>query len=167
MPRLYRPSIPLEVRCRVVLRQIGEMFPDDAIDKHRKHRGGLGEFLIGRLAYMAAVLRCDVADLRLDHNPALALRKRRGEGKNTVYVPAANDPEFLVYREKHAHHIKTNVHGDGAQFSDTTLIKRQRRRERRELKTAKKASILALTKPKSAVRKKFRWPKRSFEKRIK
>lgn len=127
MPRLYRPHIPLEVRCRVVLRQLGELWINDCLYWHHRNFSGL---LADRLGKLATLLGCEVKDLRLDHDPALATRQRKGEGKNTVYSPAANNPEFLIYREKHAHHIKTNVRGDGAQYPDRVLIKRERRRTR-------------------------------------
>jgi hypothetical protein len=58
----------------------------------------------------------------------------------------------LLYREKHAHHIKTNVHGDGAQHPDRVLIRRERQRTKK-----KKADLAdfrsALNKPKRG------WPK--------
>ena len=147
MPRLLRPHIPLEVRCRVVLRQLGEMFVDQAIENRRPRRdagymvgvvglpgGGFGAYLDELLDRLAELLDCDVKSLALDHDPALgARRKVFRKGVHVGYVPDANDPEHLIYREKHAHHIKTNVRGDGAQYPDRVLIKRNRRLERREL----------------------------------
>jgi hypothetical protein len=43
-------------------------------------------------------------DVQLDHDPALELRKRRGNGG---YVPDANNPRFLVYRTIADHRQKT------------------------------------------------------------
>ena len=127
MPRLLRPHIPLEVRCRVVLRQLGEMWIDDAIGRRKT---GAGRFLDELLGALADLLRCESKDLRLDHDPALGAREKVfRKGKHVGYIPDANDPEFLIYREKHAHHIKTNVRGEGAQYPDRVLIKRQRRLE--------------------------------------
>lgn len=171
MARLFRPAIPVEVKCRVVLRQLGEFFPEDVLMAHRfvprDHRKrSHGRLLSEKLAALAELLRCEVSELRLDHDPPLGARQRKGEGKNTIYMPDANDPEYLRYRPHGAQHagshdVKTRIRGDHGQYSDIALIKRERRRQRN--KPAKKSSILA----KSAVRKKYRWPKRSFEKRIK
>lgn len=137
MPRLLRPHIPLEVRVRVVLRQLGEMWPDDVIRIHEHARSPMKHLLAVRLAVLAELLQCTVKDLRLDHDPALGAREkvyRRGE--HVGYLPAANDPEHLRYRPHGAefqgsHLIKTNVRGDGAQYPDRVLIKRNRRRERK------------------------------------
>lgn len=137
MPRLYRPHIPLEVKCRAALRQLEEReLPDLVVARWRAIEGGLApllEYLLGRLAKKFS---CEVKDLRLDHDPALGLRRRRGEGKRTVYTPAANDPEFLNYRPHGtqfagSHDVKTRIRGDGAQYSDLTLMKRERKREKK------------------------------------
>lgn len=138
MPRLLRPAIPVEVKCRVVLRQLGEMWIDDVIRSNRfvlrDHRKrSLGRLLSEKLTALAELLRCEVKDLRLDHHPALATRKKVfRKGVHVDYVPKANDPEHLIYREAHAHHIKTNVRGDGAQHSDRVLIRKERRRLKKE-----------------------------------
>jgi hypothetical protein len=170
MPRLYRPHIPVEVRCRVALRQLGEMWPDQVIaarrhtgrDAHIKslgvlksNSGGLGALLDESLAKLADLLNCEVGRLRLDHNPALGAREIVAEGiKNgkrwATYRPDANNLEFLIYREKHAHHIKTNVRGDGAQHPDRVLIKRERRRKRENTLGGRPVSG-----------KRFRWAKHS------
>ena len=47
------------------------------------------------------------------------------------YYPDANDPEFLIYRTKAAHDIKTRVHGDGAQLSDLAIARKRKRQERK------------------------------------
>lgn len=128
MPRLLRPHIPLEVRCRVVLRQLGEMWVDDAVS-HRKTSAR--RFLDELLSALAELLGCEPKDLRLDHDPALGARQKIfRKGAHVGYTPDANDPKHLIYREKHAHHIKTNVRGDGAQHPDRVLIKKNRRIER-------------------------------------
>lgn len=179
MARLYRPSIPVEVKCRVVLRQLGEMFIDEVINRDRPRPGdaymkgikayvprrGLTVLLAEKLSTLAELLNCKVEDLRLDHHPALAARPRTGEGKNTVYDPKANNPEFLIYREKHAHHIKTNVRGDGAQHPDRVLIKRERRRQKREQHPL---DIVAGRKWRSRpLKSASRWPKRKSARRAK
>lgn len=169
MARLYRPAIPVEVRCRVVLRQLGEMFADDVIRANRfvpraVPTRSLARLLAEKLEQLAALLKCEVKELRLDHDPALGLREKIGDGKKTRYVPDANDPEHLAYRPHGAEHagshdVKTRIRGDHGQYSDIVLIKRERRRERRACnKPAKKARVLA---------KKTKWPKRSFQKRKK
>lgn len=136
MPRLLRPSIPIIVRCRVVLRQLGEMFPDQVIRENmfapRDHRRlSLGRLLAEKLIVFAATLNCEVKDLHLDHDPALAAREKVfKKGKHVGYIPDANDPEYLYYREAAAHRVKTNVRGLHGQHPDRVLIKKQRRRER-------------------------------------
>jgi hypothetical protein len=167
MPRLFRPTIPAEVKCRVLLRQLGEMFPDAVIAEHRRGLGALAEALQGRLADL---LRCTAKDLRLDHDPALGLRARSGEGRETVYDPPANDPEFLAYRPhgtefEGSHDVKTRIRGDNGQFSDITLIKRERRRQKKA-EAAKKPSKFGRAKQKIRSGK-TTWPKRSLPKRRK
>lgn len=127
--RLPRPHVPLDVRCRVALRQLGEFWPDDVLRANGHRHGAL---LAGLLTRLAALLACEAADLHLDHDPALGAREKvtRGGGVIVGYKPDANDHEFLIYRTKAAHRIKTNVRGDGAQHPDRVLIKRQRRREK-------------------------------------
>lgn len=159
MSRLYRPSIPVEIKCRVALRQLGEMFIDQVIEAYRARpqdayiksitgrvRPSLTRLLDDRLIKLADLLGCPVTKLRLDHNPALENRMKRTVPKISrvggqrvikhiaIYSPDANDPEHLIYRTLHAHHIKTHVRGDGAQFSDTALAKRERRRKKVKVK---------------------------------
>jgi len=62
------------------------------------------------------------------------------------YHPDANDPQYLIYRSAANHDIKTRVRGDGAQFSDLALIRRQKKRDR-------------------PPKEKRPWPKRKFPKR--
>jgi hypothetical protein len=159
--RLPRPHIPVEVKCRVALRQLGTMWIDDLIQAHRcdktvapKYQRGLGAYLVELLDKLAALLNCQPGDLHLDHVPALALRdKLIKNGEHVGYMPDANDPEHLLYRERHEHHIKTQVRGDGAQFPDRVLIKRARRRERPRPKRRHKWASRPL-------RSANRWPKR-------
>ena len=150
--RLLRPHIPLEVRCLVALRQL-ECIPLVVLAVG----GGTSALLKALLQNLAVKLGCDVADLRLDHNPALGLRDF--DWHTQTYVPAANDPEYLIYRTKQDHHIKTNVRGDGAQRSDTAMMKRERRRLKKK-------------RPGRRLRSANRWPKvsrkipsRPFQKR--
>ncbi len=112
---------------------------------------------------LAALLGCEVGELRLDHDPPLAQRpqERRGLGRKTYYTPAANDPEHLFYRPhgpQHAgsHLIKTNVRGDHGQHPDRVLIVKARKLEKR--KAAEKAvrarkSPMAVPKPPRAAKR--------------
>jgi hypothetical protein len=184
MSRLYRPTVPLEVKCLVALRQLGEMWPERVIDENRAnpsnsymarigastaaHRS-LGRLLTASLNRLAELLGCNVLDLRLDHDPPLAarLRYRRGLGKKTYYQPDANDPDHLKYRPHGpqfdgSHLIKTNVRGDNGQFPDRVLIKRERRRQERKAKpkTAKKAYRAAKPVPNRA----DQWPPKGTRK---
>lgn len=140
MARLYRPHIPLSVRLTVVLRQL-EFIPaivKSAVNAAIKDRR-VGEMLHERLGQLAMNLGCERKDLRLDHDPPLAARPsyRRGLGKKRYYIPAANDPDHLVYRPHGAefegsHLIKTLVRGDHGQFPDRVLIKRERKRHEKK-----------------------------------
>lgn len=55
----------------------------------------------------------------LDHDPALCNRTI-GYGPNgeVYYEPAANDPDFLIYRNAESHRVKTFIKGEGARRSD-------------------------------------------------
>ena len=146
MARLPRPHIPVEVKLRVALAGLGEIFINEVIEQHK---GGLQAFLEQTLIQLAAFLLCAPGDLDLDHNPPLAARERiLNNGEIVGYKPDANDPDFLRYRERRAHKIKTNVRGDGAQYPDRVLIKRRRKHERRD----------------GRVKRKREWAKRSFAK---
>lgn len=171
MARLYRPAIPVHVKCRVVLRQLGEMFIDDTIELYRKNRN-LGWLLEVSLAKYAALLKCEVVDLRLDHDPALGLRQRTGEGKRTVYKPDANDPAALAYRPHGAqfagsHDVKTRIRGDHGQYSDIVLMKRERRREKKAAAAKMRNKLPKFKARRKAIRCRWKWPKRKLQKRRK
>jgi len=186
MSRLYRPPIPLEVKCRVLLRQLGEIFPDRVIDDNRfrpddAYMKGIGVFVPRGLGALharlmdrfAELIGCKPEDLRLDHDPALGLREKTGEGKRTVYKPAANDPEHLIYRPHGAeyegsHDVKTRIRGERGQFSDVALMKRERRRQKRAEIEDSSCPVERFLKSKQKIRSgKTKWPKRSFPKRKK
>ena len=126
MSRLRRPYVPLKVRCRVALRQLGELWPDEAL---KAHENGLLPFLDQLLFKMAGLLACEVLELQLDHDPAL--ENRPFSKRTRRYSTDANDPEFLVYRTQQAHKIKTLVRGDGAQLSDAAIARKRKRKERK------------------------------------
>lgn len=156
MARLPRPNPSVEVRCRVVLRQLGEFFIDDVIRANRfvprvVPSRNLGRLLDEQLAALAALLKCEVKDLWLDHDPALENREKlvempNGHRRRTVvvpkdakvlrYFPDANDPEHLFYRPQGtqfagSHDVKTRIRGDRGQLSDNALAKKERRRLRK------------------------------------
>jgi hypothetical protein len=92
---------------------------------------------------LASCLGCDAKDLQLDHDPPLGARERKGDD----YKPAANDPDYLIYRPKVEHAVKTRIRGEHGQYSDLVLIKRERRRLKKKIK-AKRS-----------------WPKRKMQSR--
>jgi hypothetical protein len=147
--RLYRPHIPLEVRCRVAMRQSGEMFPDDIIKEYRGRLQGLLDDLLLGLRMLLSPERSDgeLVKLHLDHDPPLAARPRFRAGLGrTRYEPDANDPEFLFYRTKADHDVKTRIRGEHGQYRDLALIKRARKKAKKDR------------------RPKRRWPSRPFPK---
>ena len=170
MACLYRPHIPLKVRCHVAERQLAA-YPtiqclhlvvdwDQTTDRAR---------LESALTLLARAIGCEIKDLRLDHEPALALRpqERRGLGKKTYYLPDANDPEYLAYRPHGAqfdgsHDVKTRLRGDHGQFSDIALIKRQRRRERPAKPKRAISNASKFPKSPSRIKQKTKWPSRPF-----
>ena len=58
--------------------------------------------------------------VQLDHDPALELRKKRIVKGRVIYSPAANDPDYLVYRLKEDHDQKTFGRKPGASKTVTT-----------------------------------------------
>lgn len=154
MSRLWRPHIPLKVRCQVAERQL------------LANNTSLGRSVIFGLVGMkdgARLLRLRQAlastmgpmvaevDLRLDHDPPLGARVRltMPDGK-MFYSPPANSPDHLIYREKHDHHLKTNVRGEHGQHPDRVLIKKERRRLRKGKRRRFKRKIAPRINP---------WPK--------
>jgi hypothetical protein len=153
MTRLHRPHVPLSVQCDVALRQLhlssGERF--EILRRFDRKYSGLKETL---LISIAASIGCLRGALQLDHDPPLGARKQiKRAGKFIRYHPDANDPEYLFWRDKESHRVKTRVRGEHGQYSDLTLIKRERRRNRPKKKGPKIRSA------------KRAWPKRKFEKR--
>lgn len=139
MARLLRPHIPLAVRVQVAERQAANR-PNEvwrfylATGWHPEmHHGRRLKVLLEALALQFG---CVLADLRLDHEPALGARpKVFKRGVHVDYIPAANDPDSLRYRPhgpefEGSHLVKTNTRGDHGQHPDRVLIKKQRRIER-------------------------------------
>ena len=139
MSRLTRPSQPLTLLLMVALRDLGEMPPEQVIAHvgQAKRERRLRQELDAAEAKLAAKFGCQVAELRRDHDPALALRRKivNAAGDVLRYVPDANDPNHLFYRPHGAqydgsHDVKTRIRGEHGQHSDRVLIKKNRRMER-------------------------------------
>lgn len=176
--RLYRPTIPLSVRCEVAERQLRARGLE--LDEKLFFPKNLTERLQWLRESLALVLGCDVKELRLDHDPPLGARPRRrcGLGRKTYYTPDANDPDYLFYRphgpeHEGSHLVKTNVRGDHGQHPDRVLIKKERRRERsrngetrrKTSKFPKRASGLKRITGFGRPKVKHRWPKRPLGRR--
>lgn len=146
---MKRPHTPLLVRCQVAARQLSNDTECQAVMAASIPVAHRLTLLLERLAQ---ALDCKRSELRLDHIPALVLRERLPSGK---FKPDANDPDFLLYRTDHSHHIKTNVRGDGALRSDTSERMHQRRLAENRLRRAGKSR-----KPKVRIKSRSNWPPR-------
>ena len=157
-----RPYIPLPNRCNAAGQQLMVLGVNVFAWYMRDEGESLGALLHRRLAALAGKLgAASVADLHLDHNPPLRARPYNPRIKDIAarYTPNANDPAYLIYRTATDHRMKTNVRGDGAQFPDRVLIKRERRRERGHVT---KRTINKLSKTKRAIpQRRDPWPKDS------
>lgn len=145
---LPRPYIPLRTRVKVARRQW------DALNPHfcfvsGFHQRSLRDQLRGYLYLLFGDQK-----RHLDHDPPLAARQRvrivAGKREAVFYKPDANDPDYLIYRTVEDHKLKTNVRGDGAQYPDRVLIKRERRRLKKKRPKRKIAN------------RKRKWPKRKL-----
>jgi hypothetical protein len=132
MGRLFRPHVPLSVRCNVAERQLREYTAYYGYAVAGKKTAG--NRLRAMLPLLAQVFGCEVSELRLDHDPPLAARPRnsQGLGLKSRYEPDANDPDYLFYRPHGAQHagshdVKTRIRGDHGQHPDRVLIKKARR----------------------------------------
>jgi hypothetical protein len=127
MSKRPRPYIPISIRLQVAQRQlvVGHSFVVaysyllmDCTKKIRLDR---------ILAFMFHAPQ-------LDHDPALILRKLNP--RTGKYTPDANDPNYLIYREKADHQKKTSGRNPGAsrtittKGSDVWLAKKFRRLEK-------------------------------------
>ena len=149
--RMIRPYIPYEVRCMVAWRQLQGMVLEIATEPPAKPFGKW-------LAYALFVLFGD-EPFDLDHDPALENREKVFSCNIHVgYVPAANDPEYLIYRLHDDHKVKTIVRGEHGQHSDVALARKRKRRERKNDPRRRRSKI--------AQPKNFRWPSRPFRSRV-
>ena len=148
-----RPYVPLHVKLDVLARQLAQLWrmPQKEFDTTVRVGKNQSDAIAKMLKMLAEFYRCEVKDLRLDHTLALRLRDYNHRRKDIAarYTPNANDPAWLAYLPRVEHDHKT-FRRNGAQFSDTVLIKRDRRRENREL---------------GLVRPKKRWLSRPFPKK--
>jgi hypothetical protein len=143
--RLPRPRIPIDVKLAVADRQLRErntvaLFAVELIVT--TEMGSANPRPPSRTAQLANMLRTlfGTEPVHLDHDPPLMLRMfnvNRG-----TYVPDANDPNYLCWRTKENHRVKTFIRGDGAQLSDAG-------KRRKEIRKRKKAT-----------RPKRKWPSR-------
>jgi hypothetical protein len=139
--RLPRKHIPLPVRVIVARRQLSGLLPE------RVNGESVGAYLDRLLFTLAANLRCQPCDLRLDHDPALSIREKvfacaDGSVRQAVivpegatvlrYIPDELDPEFMAYRDVENHDVKTRMRGDHGQYSDLVLLMRERRRAKQD-----------------------------------
>lgn len=171
MPRIDRTHCPLDIQLAVALRQLGHE-PNIIADLVAIAQRGrcVGKALNDALDKLAARFGCARADLRRDHNPPLAARRKwrsKETGKVIRYDPPEHSPEHMEWRpqppeHERSHHVKTYVRGDRGQYSDIVLIKRRRRREQPQ---KPKRTILRSAKPWPKGRKihgRSQWPKKKL-----
>jgi hypothetical protein len=139
--RLPRPRIPIDVKLAVADRQLRErntvaLFAVDVVvARRREDPPPRPPSRAAQLKHMLHTLFGD-APFHLDHDPMLALRQfnvNRG-----TYVPDANDPNYLVYRTKEGHRLKTYVRGDGAQLSDAGKLRKEIRKRKKATRPKRK-----------------------------
>lgn len=116
-----RPYIPIAVRLQVAKRQFaesGKSITNFSVRARELHGN------IGKRELLTLLLKALFPDVKveLDHDPALILRQcfRNGRGEIVRYVPDANDPAHLVWREKALHQEKTTGRRPGASHTITT-----------------------------------------------
>jgi hypothetical protein len=68
-----------------------------------------------RIGLIVALRQLGLVKPQLDHDPALGLRDRTPDGG---YIPDEHDPDYLVWREKDEHAIKTRGNGATTAGSD-------------------------------------------------
>lgn len=116
--RLRRPYIPIAVRLEVATRQW--MFGNHPVPRGHDSLRLNWEFkrLKGNGRRLRFLLKYMFERPQLDHDPALENRKCNAvTGK---YTPDANDPRYLVYREKEDHGFKTTGRRPGAERTVTS-----------------------------------------------
>lgn len=117
--RLVRPHIPIRVRLLVIARQLqrsGKLRDVLWCEAVFPKSSARLQFLIEKMFGFEVV--------HLDHDPPLCLREIIDAEKG-IYNPPANDPNFLIYRTKEDHRVKTFIRGDGAQLSDAAKRRKE------------------------------------------
>lgn len=145
--KLYRPRIPLDIRCIVAARQCmaGGIDIGEVVNKPA-----------GRRLRHLLILLFKGRKHDLHHRPAIENRpsvpayiSHRGKViPIRIYTPDANDPDHLIYLENNAenneHYIETHVRGIGALRSDTGERNHQKAIERnRGLRSRRRKSKIA------------------------
>lgn len=165
MAPLHRPYIPLEIRCQVAERQMREknaVLAASVLYGQRHESDG---------KKLRVLLRCLFGDekFELHHRPSLVNRRRYVRNGKVFYDPPANDPEHLVYLAEDDHDIETRIRGIGAQRSDLSQRRYNKRvAENRERKVTSVSGVkLRMAKRKWAgapIRSANRWPPRGTQK---
>lgn len=110
-----RPYIPWKIRWKVAKRQLGETKP---------HVVGMLSASVGGYQERTEIALRGLGFVKpqLDHDPALILRQqfKNGRGEIIRYVPDANNPNHLIYRESDKHLEKTIGRKAGAERTVTT-----------------------------------------------
>lgn len=114
---MKRPYIPLDVRLKVLERQAQELGTKIAIGWWIHYCHSYKQWSDAKRLHWLLEAIFGGADVQLDHDPALSLRKRTRSGG---YRPDANDPKFLVYRTKPNHLHKTVGRAPGAERTVTS-----------------------------------------------
>lgn len=137
---LYRPHIPLSVKVQVAERQVRE---SGSVLWPLYLSGTQAAKNLGKPWSLTRKLRVLLGDLfpygnfQLDHDPALEQRSKGLRKGKSYYIPDANHPEYLVYRTKALHLMKTTGRKPGAEKtatskgSDVWIAKKFRRLEGR------------------------------------
>lgn len=142
-----RPStIPTRPQLIAALRQVDAINKRDVFDlviADRAARSKRGTVALTEQLRIALTILFHDEKSQCDHNPALILRSYNPRIKKIAdrYTPHANDPDYLIHRTVHGHHIKTNVRGDGAQRSDTSARMHQRRMDENRGKRKRRPKI--------------------------
>ena len=154
-----RPYIPLSVRVTVAERQAlecsGNVGRNLIWPAYLAARDTLTSF--GRLQFLLALISDNC--LQLDHDPALILRPfDETTGK---YIPDANDPDHLVYREKDNHREKTTGRKPGALKTVTTKgsdigLKRKFAKLEKRTKASRRPKQRIPSRPFPKTKRKFR-----------
>lgn len=158
MARLWRPAIPLSVKCEVAARQVmrGSSPTVSFLTIPEKPLYIRLQILLTKLAMQTG---CKVDELELHHRPALV--NRQWNARKGDYDPPANSAEHLIYLTAADHDVETRVRGIGAQRSDLSQCRYLKRVERnREPKPKKPMAGKRVT-------HKLKWPKRKFASRSK